>query len=510
MQERDEIISIRGVSKLFPGVLALDTVHMDIRRGEVHILLGENGAGKSSLVKVLCGIHKPDAGEIVYEGSPYSPETPLAALRAGIRVVYQEFNLLTNLSIGENIFFEHLPRNRSIVDFGTLYRKSKELLDQVGLDLDPKMPVELLGVAQMQLVEIVKAIAFESKVLILDEPTATLTSTEIEKLFAIIRQLKAKGVTIIYISHRLQEIYEIGDRLTILRNGRHVVTEEVERIQIPEIVRHMVGRSMESEFPFDSEVTVGDVALKVEGVRYLKGRHANSFAVRRGEILGIAGLVGSGRTETVRAIFGADQKEEGRIVLNNREVEIRSPKDAIRYGICLLTEDRKSQGLILDMPCDSNITITDLSQVSRFGLLDRDKESQAAQQLVDDLSVHTPSVSQLVRNLSGGNQQKVVIAKWLYRKAEVLIFDEPTRGIDVGAKYEIYLLLWRLAAEGKSVIVVSSELPELLGICHRLLVFSNGKISGQLDRADFDQEKVLELAYKEYMNNDDLISEAKR
>lgn len=510
MQEWEDIISIRGVSKRFPGVLALDKVEMDIRKGEVHILIGENGAGKSSLVKVLCGIHKPDAGELFYEGRPYAPQTPLEALQAGIRVVYQEFNLLTNLSIGENIFFEHLPRNKSVVDFTRLYRESRALLEQVGLDLDPKMPVELLGVAQMQLVEIVKAIAFESKVLILDEPTATLTSTEIEKLFTIIRTLKEKGVTIIYISHRLQEIYEIGDRLTILRNGCKVITEEVKNIKIPEIVKQMVGRSMESEFPFNADVAVGDVSLSVEGIRYSKGKHANSFEVKRGEILGIAGLVGSGRTETVRAVFGADPKEEGRISLHGEEVQIRSPKDAIRNGICLLTEDRKSQGLILDMPCDSNITITDLNRVSAFGLLDRDKESQAAEQLVDDLSVRTPSVSQLVRNLSGGNQQKVVIAKWLYRNAEVLIFDEPTRGIDVGAKYEIYLLLWRLAAEGKSVIVVSSELPELLGICHRLLVFSNGKISGSLMRNEFDQERVLELAYKEYLTRDEVTNEARK
>jgi ribose transport system ATP-binding protein len=504
----DSILSIRGVTKRFPGVVALDSVDMEIRRGEVHVLLGENGAGKSSLVKVLCGIHTPEEGELFFEGKPYSPASPQEALAAGIRVVYQEFNLLSNLSIGENIFFEHLPRKNSIVDFSALYEKSRKLLDQVGLDIDPRIPVELLGVAQMQLIEVLKAVAFESKVLILDEPTATLTSKEIDKLFTIIRALQKQGVTIIYISHRLKEIYEIGDRLTVLRNGKHVTTTAVGDITIPEIVRHMVGRSMEAEFPFDESVTVGEVTLSVEGLRYPNGKHRNSFSVRRGEILGIAGLVGSGRTETVRAVFGADRKEEGRISLKGKELDIRSPKDAIQHGICLLTEDRKSQGLILDMPCDTNITITDLSQISRFGLLDRPTEREKATQLVEDLSVRTPSVAQLVRNLSGGNQQKVVIAKWLYRQAEVLIFDEPTRGIDVGAKYEIYLLLWRLAAEGKSVIVVSSELPELLGICHRMLVFSNGKISGELSREEFDQERVLAYAYKEYIESEDLISEA--
>lgn len=508
MSGPDVILEITGVTKRFPGVVALDGVDLDIRRGEVHVLLGENGAGKSSLVKVLCGIHPPEEGEVLFEGSPFNPSTPQEALRAGIRVVYQEFNLLTNLTIGENIFFEHLPRKGSVVDFAALYERSKLLLDQVGLNLDPRTPVELLGVAQKQLVEVLKAIAFESKVLILDEPTATLTTTEIEKLFSIIRALKQKGVTIIYISHRLKEIYEVGDRLTVLRNGKWVTTVGVDEITIPEIVRHMVGRSMEKEFPFDESVEVGEVSLSVEGLRFLNGRETNSFYVRRGEILGIAGLVGSGRTETMRALFGADRKEEGTVFLHGEELDIRSPKDAIRHGICLLTEDRKSQGLILDMPCDSNITITDLTAVSSFGLLDRREEQARARGLIHDLSVRTPSESQLVRNLSGGNQQKIVIAKWLYRQAEVLIFDEPTRGIDVGAKYEIYLLLWRLAAEGRSIIVVSSELPELLGICHRLLVFSNGKISGEMTREEFDQEKVLAFAYKEYIHDEESMSEA--
>ena len=500
MQSDDSFLSIRGITKKFPGVTALKQVDMDIRKGEVHVLLGENGAGKSSLVKVLCGIYQPEEGQLYFEGQPYQANTPLDAMRAGIRVVYQEFTLLPNLSVAENIFFEHLPRNRSIVNFPKLYADSRELLSQVDLNIDPRTPVELLGVAQMQLIEILKALAFKSKVIILDEPTATLTSKEIDKLFQIIHQLKAKGVTMIYISHRLKEIYQIGDRLTVLRNGQKIATHEVNSISIPEIVKLMVGRTMESEFPFDEHVKVGDVAFSVDGLRYKHGRHNNSFQVRRGEILGIAGLVGSGRTETMRAIFGADPKEAGRLELNGRKIAVKSPRDAIRNGICLLTEDRKSQGLILDMPCDANITITDLSQISNLGLLDRSEEKQHAERLISDLTVRTPSSAQLVRNLSGGNQQKIVIAKWLFRNTEILIFDEPTRGIDVGAKYEIYLLLWRLAAAGKSVIVVSSELPELLGVCHRLLVFSNGKISGELNRDEFDEEKVLSYAYQEYIN----------
>ena len=507
MQSDDSFLSIRGITKKFPGVTALKQVDMDIRKGEVHVLLGENGAGKSSLVKVLCGIYQPEEGELYFEGQPYQAHTPLDAMKAGIRVVYQEFTLLPNLSVAENIFFEHLPRNRSIVNFQKLYADSRELLAQVELNIDPRTPVELLGVAQMQLIEILKAIAFKSKVIILDEPTATLTSKEIDKLFQIIHQLKAKGVTMIYISHRLKEIYQIGDRLTVLRNGQKIATHAVDSITIPEIVKLMVGRTMEAEFPFDEQVQVGEVAFSVDSLRYKHGRHENSFQVRRGEILGIAGLVGSGRTETMRAIFGADPKETGRLELNGREISVKSPRDAIRNGICLLTEDRKSQGLILDMPCDANITITDLSQISNLGLLDRSEEKQHAERLISDLTVRTPSSGQLVRNLSGGNQQKIVIAKWLFRNTEILIFDEPTRGIDVGAKYEIYLLLWRLAAAGKSVIVVSSELPELLGVCHRLLVFSNGKISGELNRDEFDEEKVLSYAYQEYIHTNDTHGE---
>ena len=493
------IISFDGITKRFPGVVALDSVNLEIRRGETHVLVGENGAGKSSLVKVLCGYHLPEEGSMKWFGKPYAPHSPLDAIHAGIRVVYQEFNLLSNLSIAENLFFERLPSRHGVVDFPRLFKESEGLLERVGLEIDPRTPVELLGVAQMQLIEIAKAIAYQSELVILDEPTATLTENEITKLFAIIRQLKSDGVTIIYISHRLAEVFEIGDRITVLRNGKVIGTKDVTDTSIPDIVRMMVGRDMESEYPFDDEVIPGDTSLSVEGLRFSGGKHEISFAARSGEILGISGLVGSGRTETVRAVFGADSRESGRVLLHGEELEIHSPRDAIRHGVCLLTEDRKEQGLILDMPCDANVTITNLSGISRFGILDTTRERTVADKLIQELSIRTPSASQLVRNLSGGNQQKVVLAKWLYRNAEVLIFDEPTRGIDVGAKYEIYLLLWELARAGKTIIVVSSDLPELLGICHRIVVISNGRISGELERRDFDQEKILSYAYAGYI-----------
>jgi ribose transport system ATP-binding protein len=500
-QESENILEIRELTKTFPGVTALDCVDLAIKRGEVHVLVGENGAGKSSLVKVLCGIYQPDGGTLAYEGRPYAPRTPLDAIHAGIRVVYQEFNLLLYLSVAENIFFERLPQRAGLVDYPRLYRDTKRVLAEVGLDVSPQLPVELMGVAQRQLIEIAKAISTESKVLILDEPTATLTPPEIRRLFGIIERLKARGVTIIYISHRLQETFEIGDRITILRNGKKVATHPVGQITIPEIVRLMVGRDMEAEYPFQATVEPGAEILRVQGLRYRGGQHAISFGLRQGEILGIAGLVGSGRTETMRAIFGADRKLAGQIYLRDRPVSIRSPREAVRYGISLLTEDRKGQGLILDMPCYVNITLTDLAQVSATGLLRPRGERKAAARLVEDLGIKTPSVNQWARNLSGGNQQKLVIAKWLFRNSEILIFDEPTRGIDVGAKYEIYMLLWHLAAAGKGIIVVSSDLPELLGICHRILVFSSGQVTGEVPRAEFSQEKILALAYQGYIQH---------
>ncbi|MBF0530366.1 MAG: sugar ABC transporter ATP-binding protein [Deltaproteobacteria bacterium] len=495
------ILELKGITKFFPGVTALDHVDLDIEQGEVHVLVGENGAGKSCLIKILCGIYFPDQGSLTYLGEKYAPQTPIDAIRAGIRVVYQEFNLLSYLSVAENIFFEKLPKRWGLVDFRTLYQRTARLLDLVGLDISPKTSLELLGVAQMQLIEIAKALSSESKVLILDEPTATLTSKEIETLFKIIRRLKAEGVTIIYISHHLQEIFEIGDRVTVLRNGIKVSTCAAKDVTIPEIVTMMVGKSMAESYPFDDRIKPQQVLLEVKDLQFEGNRNQVSFNLRAGELLGVAGLVGSGRTDTMRAIFGADKKAGGRIFFKGREIIIRNPTEAVENGICLLTEDRKNQGLILEMPCFMNITITDLPRVSKYGLIKKSIEKEVSENLIKELWIKTPSIHQLVRNLSGGNQQKIVLAKWLFRDTEVLIFDEPTRGIDVGAKYEIYLLLWKLAAQGKGIIIVSSDLPELLGICHRILVFSNGKISGEVERPEFNQETILSLAYQEYINH---------
>lgn len=349
MNAINHILELRQITKTFPGVVALKDINLDIQQGEVHVLVGENGAGKSTLIKLLCGIYKPDEGEMLYSGTSYAPHSPLDAIKAGIRVVYQEFNLLSYLSVAENIFFERLPRKFGFVDFRKLYSDTETLLDAVGLKISPKTPIELLGVAQLQLIEIAKALSSASKVLILDEPTATLTSKEIETLFAIIHNLKQQGVTVIYISHRLQETFEIGDRITVLRNGAKVGTKTTTEVTIPDIVRMMVGRSMEEEYPFHGEVQPQETILEVKELRYKGNPHSLSFAAKKGELLGISGLVGSGRTETMRAIFGADTKDGGSVFVNGQEVNITSPRDAVQSGICLLTEDRKTQGLILDL-----------------------------------------------------------------------------------------------------------------------------------------------------------------
>ena len=496
----DTIFEFRNVTKKFPGVVALNSIHLEIERGEIHILVGENGAGKSTLIKLLCGIFKADGGSILYNGKPYAPQKPLNAINAGVSCVYQEFNLLEYMSVAENIFFQKLPQHRGIVDYKALYADTKKLLAEVGLpDLSPKTNVEVLGIAQKQLVEIAKAVSRKCRVLILDEPTATLTPPEIEKLFAIIGKLKQQGVTIIYISHRLQEIKQIGDRLSVLRNGNYIGTWNVKDLSVDEIVSKMVGRDIDSNYPFLTDSPVGNEMMRVRDLKNSTSPEGVSFSVRKGEILGVAGLIGSGRTEAMRGIFGADPIQSGSIVLEGKTLHIKSPEDAVKEGICLLTEDRKKQGLVLPLSCSSNIVLTDLKQISKRGKLIKSKEKDISQGLVDDLAIKISSLAQAAGNLSGGNQQKVVIAKWLLRKPRVIILDEPTRGIDVNAKHEIYLLLWKMAKEGAAIIFVSSDIPELLGICHRIAVFSKGKITGIVSREDFSQEKILSLAYQEYL-----------
>lgn len=494
----ETVLTASGISKRFPGVTALSEVDFDLWPGEVHVLVGENGAGKSTLVKVLAGIESVDEGRMRLRGRPYRPRSPQDAIQAGVRVVHQEINLLTYLSVAENLFLERLPRRAGVVNSRRLQKDARQLLDRVGLDVPPQRKVEQLSIAQMQLVEIARALSARSQVLVLDEPTASLTGHETDRLFGIIRRLRADGVAVVYISHHLEELSAIGDRVTVLRNGRHVETRPADGLEPAEIVRMMVGRELGDVHPFPGDVSPGPELLRADGLRSRSMATAVSLSARAGEIVGIAGLVGAGRTETVRALFGADRPTGGKVYVGGSAVRIRRPADAIRAGISFVTEDRKAQGLILPMGCDVNITLAALRQVTRKGLLRRDRERSVAERMVHRLGIKTPSVRFPTRNLSGGNQQKVVLARWLFRDCRVLVVDEPCRGVDVGARHEIYLLLADLARQGKAVVMVSSDLSELMGMCHRIVVLSRGRVAGELPRDRFDQERILTLAYSGY------------
>ncbi|MER5886772.1 sugar ABC transporter ATP-binding protein [Streptomyces sp. NPDC001941] len=491
------VLEVTGVTKEFPGVRALDGVHLELVPGEIHALLGENGAGKSTLVRILAGIQPPDRGELRLAGERYAPADAAAAMRAGVQVVHQELNLVPQLTVAENLFLQHLPRRFGVVDRRELKRRATELLAEVGLDVRPGTKVERLGIAQMQLVEIARTLWQDCRVLVMDEPTATLTPRESRTLFGLLRALAARGTAVLYISHHLEEVFELADRMTVFRNGAHVVTKPVAETDTAEVIRLMVGRDMESEYPPHVERAPGPELLRAEGLRPPGGAPV-SFALRAGEVVGVAGLVGSGRTETVRALFGADRPAGGAVFVKGERVRVRGPRDAVRHGISLLTEDRKGQGLVLDMPVAANVSLAATGQVSRAGWLRRGHEEELAAGFVERLRVRTPGVRTPVRALSGGNQQKVVLGRWLLAGSDVLVVDEPTRGIDVGARYEIHQQLVDLAAGGRALLVVSSDLPELMGICDRILVFSRGRIAGEVARADFDSNRILTLAYSAY------------
>jgi ribose transport system ATP-binding protein len=498
---------MRGVGKRFPGVVALDGVDLELHGGEVHALAGENGAGKSSLINVLCGAHVPDSGRMLLAGADYAPHSPIDALRHGIRVVHQELPMLDHLSVAENLLFESLPRNRlGWIDRSRLRHRAAELLALVGLeDVSPTQPVAMLGMAQRQLIEIAKALSSESRIVIMDEPTATLTSRETQRLFDIVRRLRAEGVAILFVSHHLEELFEIADRVTVLRNGRRVATQPMASTSPRELVQLMVGRDVQEARPRPAPAGGRREALRVEGLRY-RGQPAGAsidFTLGRGEVLGLAGLVGAGRTETVRAIFGADPLQSGRIFRDGLPVKIRRPADAIAAGICLVTEDRKDEGLLLDMPVRANVTLAQLEACSRAGWLQGARERDAARTAVGQLDIRLAGIEQPPRQLSGGNQQKVVLAKWLLRQPEVLILDEPTRGVDVGAKAEIHALLHRMADAGMALLVVSSDLPELMQLCDRIVVLSRGRLAGELQRDAFDERSILDLAYREYLRSGD-------
>ncbi len=487
---------MRGVSKTFPGVKALQNVGLTLGRGEVLALLGENGAGKSTLMKVLGGAHRPDQGGIVIAGKPVEIHSPHDSQDAGIAIIYQEFNLVPGLTAADNIFLGQEKTTAGFIRRGEERRKAAELFKRLEIDINPDELCRNLTVAQQQIVEIAKALSQDARILVMDEPSAVLTTREVERLYAVIRELKGQGISIVYISHRLDEIFEVCDRVSVLRDGQNVGEKPVADVTRKSLIEMMVGRELKDEFPArDSQI--GKPRLEVEGLNRGKAVQDVSFAVREGEILGLTGLVGAGRTETVRLIFGADKRESGNVFLDGKPLRIKSPSDAIKARIGLLTEDRKLQGLVLPHSVRDNFALPNLDWLTRLGFVKRKEERDSFGGYVDSLKIKIPHQEQAAKNLSGGNQQKVVLAKWLARNCEVLIFDEPTRGIDVGAKYEIYCLMNELAAKGKSIIMISSELPEILGMSDRILVMHEGRVTGEIDDVkNATQEQIMDLAVK--------------
>ena len=485
---------MRGIHKRFPGVHALKDVELELHSGECLALLGENGAGKSTLIKMLGGAHLPDEGVIELNGSPVRIDGPQDALAAGLAVIYQEFNLVPWLSARENIFLGQEPSRICILPAKRECEKARELFEQLGSDIDPSTLCRDLTVAEQQIVEIAKALATDARILIMDEPSAALSPREVEGLFNVIKSLKATGIGIIYISHRLDEIFTVADRVTFLRDGAHVGTRSIDELTREKMIELMVGRSIDQEYPKEP-AEIGDVRLACKQINRGAKVQDVTLSVRRGEILGLTGLVGSGRTETARILFGADKPESGKITLDGKELSLANPREAIASGICLLTEDRKTQGLVLGQTILENFGLPNLKSFSRYNWIDRGRERSSMLGHGKKLQIKMTGPDQVAATLSGGNQQKVVLAKWLERNAEVLLFDEPTRGIDVGAKYEIYQLMNRLAAQGKAILMISSELPEVLGMSDRIVVMHEGQVKGEItDVPNATQQDIMKIA----------------
>lgn len=501
MPDTTPLLQVQGLHKSYTAPVLTD-FNFELLRGEVHALVGSNGAGKSTFARILCGLTPPNSGSLVFDGKPYSPRTKREAEHAGIIMVMQELNVIGTLTVAENIFLSRLPNRAGFVKFRELNRMAGEALARVGLgELDPATPAHLLGVGQQQLVEIAGALAQNCRLLILDEPTAALTDPEIERLFVNIRKLQSEGVGVIYVSHRMDEIRQIADRTTVLRDGRRIATHNAKEVTPAELVREMVGHDLPERKTASSRQS-SEVALRVKGLAAGERVKDVSFEVRAGEILGLAGLIGAGRTETLRAIFGADPKDAGEIFVGSaaKPVTIREPADAVRAGIGMVPEDRKLDGLLLAQPIRVNTTLATLRRhVRGGGWLDFKKENQTSESLRSRLNLRCSSVEQPVGELSGGNQQKVVVARWLARDCRVLLFDEPTRGIDVAAKDLIYQLLRDLAAEGKAVVMVSSELPELMALCDRILVMSAGRIAAEFLPGQWSQAAITQAAFSGYL-----------
>lgn len=489
----EEIVRMEGICKEFPGVKALSNVNLTVKKGEVHALVGENGAGKSTLIKILMGVYQKDKGRIFIEGKEVNITNPIVAKELGLGAVYQDITLAPHLSVGENFFLGKLPLKNGLIDWKTVYNVTAKALEKVGMDIDPRKKLKDLSVAQQEMVAIAKMIHEKMKLVIFDEPTALLTREESQKLFEIIARLKKEGVGVIYISHRLEEIFDICDTVTVLKDGQWVDTMPVSQVNEDKLISMMVGRNIKDIYAIKHHDT-SEVVLEVRGLTKEPRFRNISFELHKGEILGMFGLVGSGRTDVVRCIFGADRPDEGEIFINGIKRSINLPIDGIKAGIGFLPEDRKLQGLALKLPVLTNINLTVYNNISRFGIIDGSEEKRRARKYIDELSIKTPSVYQKVAKLSGGNQQKVVISKWLNAESNIFIFDEPTVGVDVGAKLEIYKLLEKLTSEGASIILISSYLPEIMGLAKRILVMYEGNCTGIVNKDEVTEEDVLRLA----------------
>ena len=490
----DNILELKHITKLYPGVVALNDVSLEVRRGEVHALVGENGAGKSTLIKTCSGAITPTKGEIVINGKSFTGMTPQTSEQNGIGVIYQEFNLVGDLSVAENIFLGRAIRKGIIIDQKAMERESQKILESLNIKINPKTLVKTLSVGYQQMVEIAKAVSQNAKLLIMDEPSAPLTSAEVDAMFAIVDQLKENGVSIIYISHRLDEIFRLSDRITILRDGQYVTTLNTNETNKDELVKYMVGRQLTEVYPKrDSSCVKDEVIFEAVNVSGNGDRNI-SFKLHKGEVLGFGGLVGAGRTEFAELMFGMHPKTAGKFIFKGKEISPKTPKDAIELGIGLVPEDRKKEGALLGMSIRCNINMPVYPKISKASVINEKKEEEIAQTYRKEISIKTPTLDQLVKNLSGGNQQKVILAKWLAADSDLLIFDEPTRGIDVGAKQEIYTLINHLVEQGKTVLMISSEMEELMGMSDRILILSEGNMTGELKKDEFDQDRIIQLA----------------
>ena len=487
------ILEMKGLCKSFSGVKALDNVQLQVKSGEVHALMGENGAGKSTLMKILMGIYTKDGGEIFFDGKPYRVSNPKEAMDTGVAMIHQELNPILDMPVYENIFVGREIRKHGLVDKRAEIREAKKLIEESGLHVAPTEMLRNLTVAQCQLIEIIKAISVNAKVIVMDEPTAAITDREVELLFEHIRALRQRGVAIIYISHRMDEIFRICDRISVFRDGQYIGSGDTKELDEKQLIRMMVGREITDVFP-KLEAEIGEVVFEARHIVRDKKVKDVSIQVRSGEILGIAGLVGAGRSELVEGIFGVHKIQSGEVYVKGKKIQVRRPVDIIKEGVALITEDRKVTGLNLSGTVNDNISMVAIKKLLRSGLYSKSKARKASEDYIGKLKIKTPSGDQIVGNLSGGNQQKVVIAKWLLNDPDVIILDEPTRGIDVGAKRDIYLLIGSLVQQGKAVIMISSEIPELMGVCDRIAVMAEGRLAGELAREEFEQESIMTLA----------------